>query len=226
MNACVTSCQGWKPTRTTLPNSENCAGKLPQGQSSKGACNSGEVHCCNKNPATIAISRPSVTGGMRFKGLSPEARPYDSPMMQSALSVEPAALDIAATGLSTSGYAVLSIAIDDELLLVLRTEGFSHRDALLPAATGRGDCKHTGRQRGDSTLWLDDAACGDASRRFLAGLEDLRRQLTGRLMLGINEVEAHYALYPPGAGYARHRDRFRDDDARVLSLVCYLNNDW
>jgi len=147
-------------------------------------------------------------------------------MMQSALSVESAALDIAAAGLSTSGYAVLSIAIDHELLLVLRTEGFSHRDALLPAATGRGDGKHTSRQRGDSTLWLDDAACGDASRRFLAGLEDLRRQLTGRLMLGINEVEAHYALYPPGAGYARHRDRFRDDDARVLSLVCYLNNDW
>jgi len=36
----------------------------------------------------------------------------------------------------------------------------------------------------------------------------------------------HYALYPPGAGYARHRDRFRDDDARVLSCVLYLNHGW
>jgi len=36
----------------------------------------------------------------------------------------------------------------------------------------------------------------------------------------------HYALYPPGAGYARHRDRFRDDDARVLSCVAYLNDRW
>jgi SM-20-related protein len=33
-------------------------------------------------------------------------------------------------------------------------------------------------------------------------------------------------VYPIGAGYARHRDRFRDDDARVLSLACYLNPHW
>jgi SM-20-related protein len=38
--------------------------------------------------------------------------------------------------------------------------------------------------------------------------------------------EGHYALYPPGAFYRRHRDRFRDDDGRVLSCVLYLNQDW
>ena len=42
----------------------------------------------------------------------------------------------------------------------------------------------------------------------------------------IAEVEAHYACYPPGAGYLRHVDRFRDDAARVISLVLYLNDDW
>ena len=40
------------------------------------------------------------------------------------------------------------------------------------------------------------------------------------------EVEAHYARYAPGTGYARHSDRFRDSDSRVLSLVSYLNEDW
>ena len=40
------------------------------------------------------------------------------------------------------------------------------------------------------------------------------------------EVEAHYAIYPPGTRYGRHRDRFRDDDARVLSCVLYLNDAW
>lgn len=31
---------------------------------------------------------------------------------------------------------------------------------------------------------------------------------------------------PPGAGYARHLDRLRDTDARVVSAVFYLNDSW
>ncbi|HSS70769.1 MAG TPA: 2OG-Fe(II) oxygenase [Casimicrobiaceae bacterium] len=38
--------------------------------------------------------------------------------------------------------------------------------------------------------------------------------------------EGHYSLYPPGTSYRRHRDSFRDDDARVLSCVLYLNDAW
>ena len=98
---------------------------------------------------------------------------------------------------------------------------------LAPAATGRG----AGRAlqpalRGDRTLWLDDPRCGDAPSTFLATLDDIRIALNERLFLGLAEAEAHYARYAPGEGYARHRDRFRDDDARVLSLVAYLNDDW
>jgi SM-20-related protein len=98
---------------------------------------------------------------------------------------------------------------------------------LAPAATGRG----AGRAlqpslRGDRTLWLDDPRCGDQARAFLAQLDALRIALNERLFLGLAEVEAHYARYAPGAGYARHRDRFRDSDARVVSLVAYLNDVW
>ena len=39
-------------------------------------------------------------------------------------------------------------------------------------------------------------------------------------------MEAHYAAYPAGARYAKHRDRFRDSDLRVVSFVTYLNPDW
>lgn len=98
---------------------------------------------------------------------------------------------------------------------------------LAPAATGHG----AGRGlrsgvRGDATLWLDDARTGDAAAAYLAQLDALRVALNRRLFLGVDEVEAHYALYPPGARYAKHRDRFRDDDARVVSVVTYLNPDW
>ena len=80
--------------------------------------------------------------------------------------------------------------------------------------------------RGDSTLWLDDARAGAVAATYLAALDALRVALNRRLFLGLDEVEAHYAAYPAGARYAKHRDRFRDSDLRVVSFVTYLNPDW
>jgi len=98
---------------------------------------------------------------------------------------------------------------------------------LRPAAVGRQRNREWHPDiRGDATLWLSDPRCGDAARDFLAALDALRVEFNRLLFAGLREVEAHYAVYPPGAGYARHRDRFRDDDARVLSWVTYLNEDW
>jgi SM-20-related protein len=98
---------------------------------------------------------------------------------------------------------------------------------LAPAATGRGEGRALQPTlRGDRTLWLDDPRCGSAAGDFLSKLDALRLALNERLFLGLAEVEAHYARYAPGTGYARHRDRFRDSDARVISLVAYLNDDW
>ncbi len=99
--------------------------------------------------------------------------------------------------------------------------------ALSPAAVGRNDGRSLRDDiRADRTRWLDDPHCGPAARMFLDRLDALRVALNRRLFLGLDEVEAHYAAYPPGGGYARHRDRFRDSDARVVSLVTYLNEDW
>jgi SM-20-related protein len=99
--------------------------------------------------------------------------------------------------------------------------------ALSPAAVGR----EAGRAlrddiRADATRWLDDPRCGAPARAFLAELETVRIALNRSLFLGLTGVEAHYAAYPPGGGYARHRDRFRDSDARVVTWVSYLNADW
>jgi len=99
--------------------------------------------------------------------------------------------------------------------------------ALTPASVGRGAAHglHTDI-RGDATLWLDDARAGAVAATYLAALDALRIALNRRLFLGLDEVEAHYAAYPAGARYAKHRDRFRDSDLRVVSFVTYLNPDW
>ena len=80
--------------------------------------------------------------------------------------------------------------------------------------------------RGDEILWLDEAAASPALRAVLARLEGLREAVNRELQLGAVELELHFAVYPAGAAYAVHVDRFRDDDARVLSLVLYLNEAW
>jgi len=99
--------------------------------------------------------------------------------------------------------------------------------ALRPASIGHDAIRNLRPDiRGDSMLWLHDPRCGDAARDFIAVLDGLRSALNRSLYLGLQDVEAHYAAYPAGNGYARHRDRFRDDDARVLSWVTYLNDDW
>lgn len=138
-------------------------------------------------------------------------------------------LDAIAQALQVQGACRLAGFPGPALAAALRADLLRLRDAgtLSHAGTGRGGSHALRPQlRGDRTLWLDDPRCGDAARRYLEALDALRAGLNRRLFLGIGEAEAHYACYAPGAGYARHRDRFRDSDARVLSLVSYLNDGW
>ena len=80
--------------------------------------------------------------------------------------------------------------------------------------------------RGDRIAWLDEADPSPAVQSAWRALSELRLALNAALLLGLFAFEGHYAIYPRGAVYRRHRDRFRDDDARVLSCVLYLNRDW
>ena len=79
--------------------------------------------------------------------------------------------------------------------------------------------------RGDSTCWLGTPLF-DPERRLLDQIELLRLDLNRAGFLGLFDVECHYALYPPGAGYARHLDQLRGRDNRRVSLVLYLNETW
>lgn len=130
--------------------------------------------------------------------------------------------------ISRNGWAYDKGSFRPELLLDLGEEARMHETAgrLNAANTGHGKSKTPSTIRGDSTLWLDDVRCGGAAKKFLLALDILRKDLSQSMMLGLESVEAHFAVYPAGAAYSRHKDRFRDDDARVLSLVCYLNVDW
>ena len=80
--------------------------------------------------------------------------------------------------------------------------------------------------RNDQVCWLDPATATVAQRAYFACIEALRLALNQTLYLGLFGFEAHLAVYPPGAFYRRHLDRFRDAPHRRVSCVFYLNDDW
>lgn len=132
-----------------------------------------------------------------------------------------------APSLERHGYALCPNLLPDRL--VQRLAGDCHAlhqaGSLTPARVGRGgDSRQEHAVRGDATAWIE--ADTPVRSEFLARLDALRVQVNQTLLLGLHDLECHYAVYPAGAFYARHRDRFRDDDLRVLSFTCYLNFDW
>ncbi len=142
------------------------------------------------------------------------------------MNIRSDALKSATAALATDGWCVLP-----DLLSVLQTRALADECAamhdarlLRPARTGAG--RAASLLRGDSTHWFPTVAMSVPQQAFADHVDALRVVLSRALMLGLVDCESHYAVYRPGAGYARHLDCLRDDDARVLSAVFYLNDAW
>lgn len=79
--------------------------------------------------------------------------------------------------------------------------------------------------RGDSIRWLVPPLY-PAEQSLLEELERLRLSLNREALLGLFDLELHFAWYPAGAGYARHVDQPAGRGQRRVSLALYLNEDW
>lgn len=138
----------------------------------------------------------------------------------------PSDFKVAASTLAVDGWCILTSLLDDAQTCTLATECLAMHDAdqLLPARTGAS--RTTSILRGDSTHWFASGAMTAPQQMFTDRMDELRRTLGRELMLSLVDCESHYAMYRPGARYARHLDRLRDNDTRVISAVFYLNRNW
>lgn len=80
--------------------------------------------------------------------------------------------------------------------------------------------------RGDRIAWLDPACDDERVRAYATTMTRLSQTLSRALLISLNGWEAHFATYPPGSFYQRHRDQHATSDARKLSTVLYLNDNW
>jgi SM-20-related protein len=130
--------------------------------------------------------------------------------------------------LAERGFGIADHFVDDALLAELRARCLELHAAgdLHPAKIGRGENERLAPEvRGDFISWVQ-APERDAEQRLLAKLDDLRAALNRALMAGLEDYQGHFAIYPRGAGYARHFDRLVGTDVRAISAALYLNDDW
>ena len=130
--------------------------------------------------------------------------------------------------LAERGWSQQNLFLPDALTRSLAAEcrRRASEGELAPAGVGRGPSSQIREGvRGDRIQWLEPGQAA-ACDRYLALMDSLREALNRGLFLGLEDFESHFALYPPGAFYLKHVDRFRDDDRRTVSAVLYLNEDW
>ncbi|MGE8068739.1 2OG-Fe(II) oxygenase [Pseudomonas sp. NPDC089569] len=130
--------------------------------------------------------------------------------------------------LSANGWSQQNIFLPVDLTQALAAECRKRaaEGELAPAAVGRGSSSEIREGiRGDQIQWIEpgqDEACDS----YLQLMDSLRQAINRHLYLGLEDFESHFAMYPPGAFYLKHLDRFHDDDRRVVSAVVYLNEGW
>lgn len=131
--------------------------------------------------------------------------------------------------LAEHGWAVTSELFSPEAIaaLVQEVRALWAGAAFKTAGVGRGEAFQVRADiRSDHILWLNDEQHTAPQQEYRQTLETLRHELNAQLFAGVQDFEAHYAVYPPGAFYQKHLDRFSTADARMISCSLYLNPHW
>jgi len=184
-----------------------CAPAVRQGAQAKHEISVGNL----SDPVYIGAPLPDRAALNTFPGALPELLPP---------------LESLARGLEEHGFAVqpggLPLDVADTLTGYAAKVGPGE---FRPAAVGRGAEQQRNRfVRRDLIHWMDDR--DPALARWRDWTESLRVQLNRQLFLGLFSFESQLAHYRPGDFYRTHVDAFKGEANRVVSLVCYLNEDW
>lgn len=131
--------------------------------------------------------------------------------------------------IEADGFSIFPGFLDIGETAVLASEAAAHRDngEFHAAGVGRGTRKARHAEiRSDHVRWIERDDATPATARYLDWVEELRSALNRSFFLSLVEFECHFAVFPAGAFYKPHLDRFRDDGRRMVTVILYLNTDW
>jgi len=135
----------------------------------------------------------------------------------------------AAAEIANRGWTVLNDFLPPEAIAALRAEAQQlwQEEGFRAAGIGRsGGYAVRADIRSDHIRWLDEQETTPARKLYGETTEALRQALNQELFLSLASFESHFAVYPPGAFYQKHLDRFSNADERTLSCTLYLNEGW
>tara|TARA_R110002124_G_scaffold56872_2_gene160027 strand:- start:2613 stop:3302 length:690 start_codon:yes stop_codon:yes gene_type:complete len=78
--------------------------------------------------------------------------------------------------------------------------------------------------RTDEICWITGNS--SAGCAWIKWTRLLQEYLNKRLFLGLFSFESHFSHYAKGDFYKKHKDAFKGEGNRVLSVVVYLNQNW
>lgn len=124
------------------------------------------------------------------------------------------------------GYSINHYALPKELTtLLLQHITELPKDDFQRAGIGRAeDHEISDFIRTDEISWIINNS--KATCTWLKWTTSLQVFLNRRLFLGLFSFESHFSHYTKGDFYKKHKDAFKGEDNRVLSIVVYLNKKW
>ena len=131
--------------------------------------------------------------------------------------------------LADQGYAVIENFLPGQEIKALSHHAKSLRKngEMHKAATGLSK-QNTNNSilRGDFIHWIEAGQACKIEQIYLGAMSSLQQAINQSFFLGLFELESHFAIYPPGAGYQKHLDQFIGRNERKVSCILYLNEDW
>ncbi len=131
--------------------------------------------------------------------------------------------------LESQGWSVQNNFFSTELTQSLKQtlSTIRQQGLLKQAGIGRNNNFHIEQSiRSDEISWFDESNLTESQKIFLEHAEELKQEINKRFYMGLNEFEVHFALYSENSFYKRHLDQHKNQDTRVITFICYLNENW
>lgn len=80
--------------------------------------------------------------------------------------------------------------------------------------------------RNDQIKWITEENATVIQKQYLALVYDLMIHFKQSFFMPLNTFECHFAMYEEGGYYKKHFDSFKNKNARLFTIVLYLNPNW
>lgn len=125
--------------------------------------------------------------------------------------------------LENDGYYIEENVLDDDFVKDLKNEFLVRK--LDMSHIGKDKNKNS-EIRNDHISWLTENETSPAIQKYQKFLNTISNTINNAFYLGLNNVEAHFAKYEKGNFYKKHKDSFKNNNSRLITVISYLNEDW